>query len=104
LDRTVEVKASVGQQWKTNRPSSTADERKQRRPWIVFAIVDIGLGYVIWKLDTGTNKRIGDGWAIAARVSATEVVSVKEFPESSRGFPLVFVTRRSDGTCSGLAR
>ena len=92
-DRGAEVKASVGTSWRPHSLPSSAEERRMRRQWIVFAIVETPGDYSIWKLDVGTQRRAGDGWRIAARVPVTDVVEVREFPPRQGG-PLVFIRPR----------
>jgi hypothetical protein len=50
-----------------------------RRPWIVLAIVATLTEYVIWRLDTETPRRPGDGWQVAARVPPDNVLQVDHF-------------------------
>jgi hypothetical protein len=92
-DRSTEVKASVGTRWCPHSLPSSAEERRMRRPWIVFAIVDAPGDYAILKMDSGTRHRAGDGWRIAARVPVADVVEVREFPPPQGG-PLVFIRPR----------
>ena len=88
-----EVSAIVGTRWRPHSLPTTREERRMRRPWTVFAIVAAPTDYVIWKLDIGTQRRLGVGWRIAARVPSEDVVEVREFP-SPQGGPRWFVRRR----------
>ena len=76
------VTAAVGHRWPVNRPSSSPEERRQRRDWMVFAIVQGDGSYVIWKLDVGSTKRRGEGWSIAAIVPGTAVLKVQDFEDA----------------------
>ncbi len=82
--------AEVGGRWKANRLSRSPADRRSRRPWFVFAIVDGGDQYVIWKLDSGTRDRLGDGWVIAHHVPKPAAFTVKEFPPKRGGAFAVF--------------
>jgi hypothetical protein len=80
-----QITAEVGGRWKGNRLSRNPADRRSRRTWFVFAIVESSDQYVIWKLDPGTRNRLGDGWAIAHHVSKHAAVTVKEFPPTRGG-------------------
>jgi hypothetical protein len=90
-----ELTALVGSRWCPRSLPSSPGERRMRRPWMVFAIVATPTQYVIWKIDTGTHRRVGDGWRIAARVPLDDVVDVREFPLPRDG-RLLFVRQGAE--------
>jgi hypothetical protein len=94
-DAGAEVTALVGSRWCPRSLPSSPAERRLRRPWMVFAIVATPTQYVIWKIDTGTQRRVGDGWRITARVPLDDVVEVREFPPPRDG-RLVFVRQGAE--------